>query len=279
MATSYVFTAGKFCEVTSTGAPAVGYKLYTYSAGTLTPLATYTNQGGATPNANPVVLDANGRADVWTSASSYRFILKTAADVTVWDTDNYSSTAASFLGTITANQVSYSQTTSYSAGTIGSAFKALGRIVLDVDATGASDVTAAMLAVFDACIPLGLRVVIPTGTYLVSGPISNTATIAAGSLQIECAGDVTINVSAGSTAFTTLLACQTTAINSSTIKGGRLTINLSNKCANGIYLRHYGTDGGTVNWDSITVLNAKENAATTTENQALMIYGRYTSVT
>jgi len=83
-----MFTAGKFSERDASGAPYSGGKLYTYAAGTLTPLATYTDAGGLTPNANPVILDSAGRADVFTGTSAYRMIFKTSADTTVWDEDN-----------------------------------------------------------------------------------------------------------------------------------------------------------------------------------------------
>lgn len=43
------------------GNPAIGYKLFTYAAGSTTKLATYTDNTGTTPNANPMVLDAAGR--------------------------------------------------------------------------------------------------------------------------------------------------------------------------------------------------------------------------
>jgi hypothetical protein len=36
------------------GLPLAGGKVYTYAAGTSTPLATYTDQAGSTTNANPV---------------------------------------------------------------------------------------------------------------------------------------------------------------------------------------------------------------------------------
>lgn len=72
----------------SAGAPAVGYKLYTYEAGSTTPLATYTDSTGGTANANPIILDARGEADVWISAVQYKYVLKTDADVTVFTADN-----------------------------------------------------------------------------------------------------------------------------------------------------------------------------------------------
>lgn len=73
------------------GAVCNGCLLYTYSAGTLTPLATYTDSALTTPNANPVVADASGRMTVYLTATSYKFILKTSAGVTLWTADNIAS--------------------------------------------------------------------------------------------------------------------------------------------------------------------------------------------
>jgi hypothetical protein len=70
------------------GAPLAGGKLYTYAAGTTTPLATYTTNTGNISNANPVILDSAGRASVWLGAGSYKFVLKASTDVLVYTTDN-----------------------------------------------------------------------------------------------------------------------------------------------------------------------------------------------
>ena len=71
------------------GNPLAGGLLYSYQAGTTTPLATYTDSTAGTPNANPVVLDSAGRASVWISNSSaYKFVLKSAAGATIWTQDN-----------------------------------------------------------------------------------------------------------------------------------------------------------------------------------------------
>ena len=43
---------------------------------------------------NPVVLDANGRAEIWLNGI-YDVVLKTSADVLVWSVDNVSSAGAS----------------------------------------------------------------------------------------------------------------------------------------------------------------------------------------
>ena len=74
--------------IDANGAPLAGGKLYTYAAGTTTPLATYTTYAGTVSNANPVILDSAGRASVWLGAGSYKFVLKDSTDVLVYTTDN-----------------------------------------------------------------------------------------------------------------------------------------------------------------------------------------------
>lgn len=77
------------------GVPLSGGKLYTYEAGTTTPKVTYTTSSGGTAHTNPIVLDSAGRVpggnEVWlTDGQSYKFILKTSADVQLWSADNVS---------------------------------------------------------------------------------------------------------------------------------------------------------------------------------------------
>ena len=57
------------------GAPLSGGLLNTYVAGTTTPLATFADYTGNTPNPNPVVLDAYGYAPVWVSNNTYKMVL------------------------------------------------------------------------------------------------------------------------------------------------------------------------------------------------------------
>ena len=73
---------------TTAGAPLIGGKVYTYAAGTTTPLASYTDNTGATANTNPVILDTRGEAAIWLSPASYKFVLKDSNDVTIWTSDN-----------------------------------------------------------------------------------------------------------------------------------------------------------------------------------------------
>ena len=66
------------------GAVAASYKLYTYLAGTLTPAATYTDQAGTVPNANPIILDSHGRCALWrTDGTQYDFQLTDPSDTPV----------------------------------------------------------------------------------------------------------------------------------------------------------------------------------------------------
>lgn len=77
-----------FTGLDDNGAPLSGGLLYTYAAGTTTPQATYSEVTLTTPNANPVVLDAAGRCALFLSPTSYKYVLKTAAGVTVRTQDN-----------------------------------------------------------------------------------------------------------------------------------------------------------------------------------------------
>lgn len=73
----------------ASGSPLVGGKVFTYAAGTTTPLETYTDETGVTPNTNPVILDSRGECNLWFSpASSYKVVLKSATDVLQWTVDN-----------------------------------------------------------------------------------------------------------------------------------------------------------------------------------------------
>lgn len=94
-------------EFDNNGSPLAGGLIYTYDAGTTTPKATYTDSGGGTANANPVVLDVNGRADIWLGEGSYKLVLKDSAGTTIKTVDNIIGQAANAFGgtyrTITTN--------------------------------------------------------------------------------------------------------------------------------------------------------------------------------
>ena len=71
-----------------------GGKIFTYEAGTTTPLATYTSSTGNTAHTNPIILDSAGRVpggEIWNALQLYKFVLKTSADVTIATYDNVGS--------------------------------------------------------------------------------------------------------------------------------------------------------------------------------------------
>jgi hypothetical protein len=85
------FIGGKFYDPRVAGL-SPGGALYTYAAGTLTPLATLTNAGGLSDNNNPVICNVYGQADVFLGLNAYRFRLYTDTipngGVLLWDEDN-----------------------------------------------------------------------------------------------------------------------------------------------------------------------------------------------
>ncbi len=91
----------KFRHILADGTPAVGYKLYSYLAGTTTAEPTYTDQTEATANANPTILDANGEAAVWLKpTTAYKLVLKTDVDVVVWTVDAIETREGGYFTTI-----------------------------------------------------------------------------------------------------------------------------------------------------------------------------------
>lgn len=80
-ATTQVSPDPKLHFVDSSGNACSGCKLFTYSAGTTTKLNTFTDQTGNTQNANPVILDTRGEANVWLApATLYKFVLAPSTD-------------------------------------------------------------------------------------------------------------------------------------------------------------------------------------------------------
>jgi hypothetical protein len=84
-----------------TGLPLSGGKLYSYQAGSSTPLATYTTVSGLIANPNPIILGTDGRTpnEVWlTYGYNYKFILQDSGGGTIATYDDI----YGILGTIPA---------------------------------------------------------------------------------------------------------------------------------------------------------------------------------
>ena len=71
-------------QVDANGSPVSGGRIWTYIAGTTTPATTYTDDTGATPQANPIILNSLGvpASPVWLqSGRTYKFVFQDANGV------------------------------------------------------------------------------------------------------------------------------------------------------------------------------------------------------
>lgn len=86
--------------ISALGVPLAGAKLYFYTAGTATPLNTYSDAALTIPNTNPVIADANGVwAPIFMSSATYKVDMKTAlgAQVAGFPIDNLSFSDDNFV--------------------------------------------------------------------------------------------------------------------------------------------------------------------------------------
>jgi hypothetical protein len=179
----------------SNGNPLTGGKVYTYAAGTTTPLSTYVDAGGVTTNTNPIILDVRGEANIWLDGAAYKFVLKNANDTLIWTVDNITSTEAlkayvdAQIAVLSANLANTSDVAKGDAligfrqsNATGALTNAVGRTVhqkfqetisvKDFGATGdgVTDDTAAIQSAVTAA--AGKALYFPGGTYIVSSVIT-----------------------------------------------------------------------------------------------------------
>jgi hypothetical protein len=149
------------------GNPLSGGKLYTCSAGTTTPQATYTTSQGNVPWTNPIVLDAAGRVpssgEIWlTDGLLYKFILKDANDVLIATYDNISG-----VNSVDASRVTYDPP--FIGSVITNVEAKLAQTVSVKDFGAVGDGVADDTAAIQAALNSGVKsVYIPAGNYLIS---------------------------------------------------------------------------------------------------------------
>lgn len=162
------------------GTPLVGGKLYSYAAGTTTPLATYTTYSGTVANTNPVILDSRGEANVWLGANVYKLALYDSVNALIWTVDNITpvgdASLVSYLPAGTGAVVTTVQAKLRESVSVAD-FGAVG--------DGVADDTAAIQAALDHVQTLKGGVVnIPTGTFKITSMLS----VSVGAVVIRGAG-------------------------------------------------------------------------------------------
>lgn len=178
--------APKLQFFTEGGIPLAGGKLYSYAAGTTTPLATYTTSSGIQNNTNPIILDSRGEAAVWLGAASYKLKLTDSTDVEIWTVDNITTQDA--MNALTAFEASLASTQGSSlvgyvpaSGPPGRTVQAKLRDVVSVKDFGAvgdgtTDDTTALRAAIAYCESAtswgGRALYIPGGRYLITGALT-----------------------------------------------------------------------------------------------------------
>lgn len=189
------------------GNPLSGGKIYTYAAGTTTPLATYTSRTGLTANSNPIVLDAAGRTpeQIWsTEGLLYKYVVANSNDVVIRTWDNIGgSVVASDLAQDLANTTDntkgdaligfkQSNASGFASGAVAKTVNAKFQEMVSVKDFGAvgdgvTDDTAAISAAFAyAATQTNPIVYFPAGTYPVTSSAAYQYTLTEG---MEIRGD------------------------------------------------------------------------------------------
>lgn len=105
---------------TDAGAPAAGYQLFVYEAGTSTKAAIFIDADLTNPQTNPAVLDSSGRADVFVGPGTFDIVLAPDNDTDpptspIWTTEGVSQIPPPYTGiSILASGYSGSSTTTTS---------------------------------------------------------------------------------------------------------------------------------------------------------------------
>jgi hypothetical protein len=151
---SYLAGAGaQFFD--SNGDPLAGGLLYTYNAGTTTPVSTYTSRSGVAFNTNPIVLNSSGRtpAEIWLEGGVlYKFVLKDSTFVQIGSYDNIpavndpttTNNLITVAGTNALTGLAIPPLEGYTAGAQYSFIAQntnTGAVTLDIDSLGVKSVT------------------------------------------------------------------------------------------------------------------------------------------
>jgi len=263
MPTSTLSPAPKLQFFDANGNPLVGGKLYSYAAGTTTPLATYTDNTATTTNTNPVILNSRGEAGVWLSSSFYKLKLTDSNDVEIWTVDNiggYATMAelqaaiAAFAASGGSALVGFIQA---GAGAVATTAQAKMRETISVKDFGAvgndiTDDTAAIQLAINYANTIGGDVYFPPGIYkITSGLTINNSGDTADTFKASMYGDSSASVRIHGTPG---------AYNMLTITGGTTGGGVhSHQVIRGLFFQKEGdTNGVCISGDNLAFLSLED---------------------
>lgn len=101
--------------------------VFTFAAGTSTPLVTYSDSAGSTPNANPVILNSGGfpqSGGIWLTSAAYKFVVKstggtscsTGSTITTTDGITWSTPSSTFAGIVSTGDITLQQSVAATSG-------------------------------------------------------------------------------------------------------------------------------------------------------------------
>jgi hypothetical protein len=236
---------GKQYYETSAGIPLVGGKVYTYIAGTTTPQVTYQDSAGASPNANPVILDARGEATIYWNGN-YKVILRDSLDNLIWTQDNVSSFATLVYDRIAAESAVTIVNFAYLPGNV---------LRYGVNTTpGTTDLAAALVTANAVAAASKLQVIIPQLIHVgsattVTAPIYDTLSqMFSATSQVTLSGCAFVRPEWWGTGQNTVRF----AINSLPSTGGVVQLENATYQPNG-YVYGFGGTGVYVSKDNVTI--------------------------
>jgi hypothetical protein len=194
---AYLITSGRFY-----GPP--GGTVSTYAAGTLTPLATYTTQGGGTANPTTITIPSSGYVSIFGAPStSYRFIVKDSTGATVYDEPNLTppsdASSASALEAELAGTASGqgAEMIGYQPSGTAAIARTVDAVLSDLEPLASSFTTLAAAAASGA-----VALVIPPGNYSAPANVSfpMPVSIPSSGVTITPATGVTVTFAGGFTA-------------------------------------------------------------------------------
>jgi hypothetical protein len=285
---SYLAGAGaQFFD--SNGDPLAGGLLYTYNAGTTTPVSTYTSRSGAAFNTNPIVLNSSGRtpAEIWLEGGVlYKFVLKDSTFVQIGSYDNIpavndpttTNNLITVAGTNALTGLAVPPLEGYTAGaqyTFIAQNNNTGAVTLDIDSLGVKSVTkfgttplvandiragALILVEYDGTRFQLLNAVSNTFNYIVE-PTTISATAATGTINYDVGTQSILYYTTNASANWTinLRASSSATLNSLMSTGQTITVTfLATQGATAYYNSAVTIDGSAVTpkWQSGIAPNA-----------------------